>query len=146
MTIWKQVSALAVLLLSGCVTLGVGGRQTASSSCSFDQVWDTAIVSLEGFRLQSADKAKGVLETDWVEVESATRAGILQRDVNKERLKYVVEVKRDATGAIATVLQRREEWSPMGNRMRQWRAMPGNSSEEKAVVAEMARRLKEKGC
>jgi hypothetical protein len=74
------------------------------------------------------------------------RAGAFQRDVNKERLKYVVEVKRDATGAIATVLQRREEWSPMGVRMRQWRGIPGNPQEESAVAAEIARRLKEKGC
>ncbi len=143
-TIWKSISALAFFLLAGCLALV--GRPTASSSCSFDQVWDTSMVALEGVQLQKADKAEGVLETKWVEVQASTQAGILQRDVNKERLKYIVEVKREGTGAAATVLQLREEWSPMGNRMRQWRAMPGNSSEEKAVVAEIARRLKEKGC
>jgi hypothetical protein len=143
-TIWKSISTLAFFLLAGCMALV--GRPTASSSCSFDQVWDTAIVSLEGVRLESADKANGILETVWVEAEGSTRAGAFQREVNKERFKYLVEVQRGGAGASATVLQRREEWSPMGNRMRQWRAMPANISEEKAVAAEIARRLKEKGC
>ena len=144
MTIRKQVSTLALLLLSGCVTLE--GKPTASSPCSFDQVWDTAIVALADFRLQTTDKATGVLETNWVEVAASTQAGIMQRDVNKERVKYVVEIKQDGTGAVAAVLQLREEWSPMGVQSRQWRAIPGNSSEESAIAAEIARRLKEKGC
>lgn len=144
MTLWRQISVLACLLLSGCLSLA--GRPAASSSCSFDQVWDTAIVSLEGVRLESADKVKGALETAWVEVEATTRAGAFQRDVNKERFKYLVEVNREGAGARVTVWQRREEWTPMGVRMRQWRAMPANTSEEKAVAAEITRRLKEKGC
>ena len=142
--IWKQALLLTVLLLAGCATLE--GQPTATSPCSFEQVWDSSIAALEGVRLEKADKAAGVLETNWVEVESATRAGALQRDVNKERMKYVVEVKREGTGAAATVLQLREAWSPMGVKMNQWRAVPGNSTEEAAVVAEIARRLKEKGC
>jgi len=132
------------LLLAGCTTLA--GKPTATSPCPFEQVWDTAIVALEGVRLQAADKAAGVVETNWVDVESTTQAGALQRDVNKERVKYVVEVKRVGTGAAATVLQLREIWSPMGVKMNQWRAVPGNPREEAAVAAEIARRLKEKGC
>lgn len=144
MTIGKRVSPLALLLLSGCMTLA--GKPTAFSSCPFEQVWDTSMAVLGDAQVQSADKAAGVLETQWVEVEASTRAGALERDVNRERLKYVVEVKRDGTGAAAAVLQLREEWSPLGVRMRQWRAVPGNPSEESAVAAEIAKRLKEKGC
>ena len=142
--ILKRVGLLTVLLLSGCATLE--GKPTASSPCAFEQVWDTSIVALEGARLKKADKAAGMLETNWVEVESRTQAGIMQRDVNKEQVKYVVEVKPEGRGAVATVLQLREEWSPMGVRSRQWRAMPGNPSEEQAVATEIARQLKEKGC
>ena len=122
------------------------GKPTAFSSCSFDHVWDIAIVALADFQLQTTDKTAGVLETQWVEVEASTQAGALQREVNKERVKYMVEVKRDGTGAAATVLQLREEWSPMGVRSRQWRGIPGNSREESAVAAEIAKRLKAKGC
>ncbi len=144
MTIGKRVSPLALLLLSGCVTLA--GKPSASSSCSFEQVWDTSRTVLGDAQLQSADRQAGLLETKWLEVESSMTAGALQRDVNKERLRYVVEVKPEGRGAVATVLQLREEWSPMGVRSRQWRAIPGSSPEESAVAAEISRRLKEKGC
>lgn len=143
-TMWKKLPALGCILLSGCVTLA--GQPTAYSSCSFEQVWDTSIAALGDLQLQSADKAAGTLETKWVEVVASTRAGIFEREVNKERLRYGVDVKREGTGAIATVLQLREEWSPMGVRMRQWRGIPGNTVEEQAVAAEIAKRLKEKGC
>ncbi|OLD38927.1 MAG: hypothetical protein AUI21_06690 [Nitrospirae bacterium 13_1_40CM_2_62_10] len=142
--ILKQVSLLASLTLAGCASLE--GKPTATSPCAFEQVWDTSIVALEGIRLQKADKDSGVLETNWVEVGSATRAGVMQRDVNKERVRYVVEVKREGPGVAATVLQLREAWSPMGVMMNRWRAVPGNPKDEEAVAAEIARRLKEKGC
>ena len=142
--ILKQVSLLAGLTLAGCASLE--GKPTATSPCAFEQVWDTSIATLEGVRLLKADKDAGVLETNWVEVGSATLAGIMQRDVNKERVKYVIEVRREGHGAAATVLQLREEWSPMGVRMRQWRAVPGSLTDEEAVAAEIARRLKAKGC
>ena len=132
------------LLLAGCASLE--GKPTATSPCAFEQVWDTSIAALAGVRLQSADKSTGVLETAWVEVDSSTRAGVMQREVTKERVRYVVEVKRKRTGAAATVLQLREAWSPMGVMMNRWRALPGNPKDEAAVAAEIARRLKEKGC
>jgi hypothetical protein len=144
MIIWKHSVLLLALLLVGCATME--GKPTARSPCAFEQVWDTSISALAGVRLQSADKSEGVLETAWAEVESSTRAGVMQRDVNKERVRYVVEVKRERAGSSATVLQLREIWSPMGARMRKWHAVPGNPKDEEAVAAEIARRLKEKGC
>ena len=81
-----------------------------------------------------------------MEVEASTQAGILQRDVNRERLKYVVEVRPDGRGTAAIVAQLREEWSPMGALSRQWRAIPGHDAEEAAMASAIARRLKEKGC
>jgi len=140
----RLLAVLTCLVLAGCATLE--GKPTARSPCASEQVWDSAVTALEGLRLVNADKAAGVLETDWVEVESSTPAGIMQRDVNRERARYVVEVKQEGTGAAATVLQLREAWSPMGVRMNQWRAVPGNPKDEEAVAAEIARRLKEKGC
>ena len=144
MTIEKRLTFVGCLLLSGCMTLT--GKPTAVSSCSVEQVWDTAVAALGDVPLQSADKRAGVLETAWQEIEASTQAGAMQRAVNKERLRYVVEVAPDGRGAAATVLQLREEWSPMGVRSRQWRAIPGNASEEETVAAAIARRLKEKGC
>jgi hypothetical protein len=143
-TMWKMLPALGCVLLAGCMTLAE--TPGTVSSCSFDQVWDAAILTIADVQFETINKAAGVLETQWVEVEASTRAGALQREVNKERLKYVVEVKRDGNGAVATVLQLREEWSPMGVRSRQWRGMPGNPREESAVAVGISKRLKEKGC
>lgn len=141
---FQPLILLVILTSPACTTLG--NTPAASSPCSFDQVWDTSIVALADFQLHTANKTEGVLETGWVEVEASTRVGAFQRDVNKERLKYVVEITRDGAGATATVTQLREEFSPVGVRSRQWRGAPGNPSEETAVVAEISRRLKEKGC
>ena len=131
-------------LVPGCLTLA--DKPITSSGCSFDQVWDTAIAALEGGRLESVDKPKGVVESAWMEVESSSKAGVMQRDVNKERVKYIVDVKGDSHGTTAVVSQLREEWTPMGVRMRQWRSIPGNPAEESALAGEIFRRLKEKGC
>ena len=124
-----------IYLVVFCVACGLAGclsspTTSARSSCSFEQVWDTAIASLEGSQLESADKTNGRIETAWLEVPSQNRAGIMNRDVNKERVKYIVEVQRDVASAAATVQQRREQWTPMGARMRQWRALPADQAEE----------------
>jgi len=134
-----------------CVACGLAGclfssPPSARSSCGFEQVWDTAIASLEGSQLESADKANGRIETAWLEVPSQSHAGILERDVNRERVKYIVEVQRDGAATTATVQQRHEQWTPMGVRMRQWRPVAANPSEEAALATEISRRLKEKGC
>jgi len=140
----KQLVAAVCLLLTGCTTLM--GQQRVVSSCSVEQVWDASIAALRDFPLETSDKATAVLETRWVEAAASTQAGILERNVNRERMKYVVEVKPDGRGAVATVLQLREGWSPMGAQSFRWQAIPGNSSEEEAMASSITRRLKEKGC
>lgn len=134
---------LMFIALTACSTRG---HPAVVSSCSFDQVWDTSIAALEGLRLESADKSKGAVETDWTEVAASSRAGIFQRDVNKERFKYLITLQPHNAGTGVSVQQLRQLWSPMGARMRQWRSMPPNSSEEAAIATEISRRLKEKGC
>jgi hypothetical protein len=144
MTRCSYLSILMCLLLAGCATLA--GKPTASSSCSIEQMWDAATAALGDVQLETVDKTGGVLETKWVEVEAVTRAGALQRDVNRERIKYMVEVKPHGRGSVATVVQLREGWSPMGVQSRQWRAIPGNPSEEEALASAITARLKDKGC
>ena len=140
----KQFSVAACLLLTGCTTLM--GQQKIASSCPVEQVWEASFAALRDFPLETSDKATAVLETKWMEVSASTQAGALERDVNRERMKYVVEVKPDGRGAVAMVLQLREEWSPMGARSSRWQAIPGDSSEEETVASLITRRLKDKGC
>src|SRR2546428_8671474 len=80
-TIHRSLAVFTYLLLAGCTTLE--GKPTATSPCPFEQVWDTSIAALEGVPLQAADKAAGVVETNWVEVEASTQAGILLSDVSQ---------------------------------------------------------------
>jgi len=140
----RFLSSSFLLLLLGCST--VGNQPIIVSSCPFEQVWDSAIAALDGLRLESADKSKELVETDWTEVPASSRAGLFQREVNKERFKYIIQVKREDAGATASVQQIREQWTPMGVRMRQWRPMPSDVSEEAKLSNEISRRLKEKGC
>src|SRR2546426_12192511 len=123
-TTHRSLAVFTCLLLAGCTTLE--GKPTATSPCPFEQVWDTSIAALEGVPLQAADKAAGVVETNWVEVEASTQAGVMPRDVTKEQARYGVEVEREGNGAAATVLERREGWAPMGGKMKQWPPVPGN--------------------
>ncbi|TRZ98456.1 MAG: hypothetical protein D4R81_10730, partial [Nitrospiraceae bacterium] len=68
--IWKPCAVLALFFLSSCMTLA--GQPTAVSSCSFDQVWDTSILTIADVQFETINKAAGVLETQWVEVEAST--------------------------------------------------------------------------
>src|SRR2546426_11212454 len=90
-TTHRLLAMFTCLLLAGCASLE--GKPTATSPCAFEQVWDTSIAALSDVRLQKADKAAGVLETNWVEVGSATQAGIMARDGQQERVGEVVEGK-----------------------------------------------------
>lgn len=140
----KTLPPLLLVFLSACTT--VAEPSIARSPCFFNQVWDTAVASLEGAKLVAADKSRGIVETDWIEVEDSVPAGILQRNVNKERFKYILEVQSQGESAFASVRQLREGWTPLGARMRQWRAIRPDSSEEKELASVISRRLREKGC
>src|SRR2546428_14151992 len=129
-TTHRLLAVFTCLLLAGCATLE--GKPTATSPCPFEQVWDTSIVALSDVRLQKADKAAGVLETNWAEVGSATQAGVMQRDINKKRVRYGGGGKREGPGAAATGLQLREAWSAMGVMIEPWAALPRDPTEGEA--------------
>src|SRR2546429_7626803 len=127
-----------IYLVVFCVPCGLAGclsspTTSARSSCRFEQVWDTAIASLEGSQLESADKTNGRIETAWLEVPSQSHAGILERDVNKERVKYLVAVQREAGGTIAKSQQRPGQRKPHGVRMRPMQGGPAPLSHEKGA-------------
>jgi hypothetical protein len=148
MTPASALKTIALLMTFGLMEAcqGSAALPVARSSCGFDQVWDTVIASLEGAQLESADKAAGRVETMWLEVSSKSRAGLIERDVNKERLKYRVDITPHGSDAEAKVQQLRQAWTPMGVRMREWRAIPADAAEETALAQRISQRLKEKGC
>ncbi len=132
------------MMTFGCVSLM--NTPKVSTSCSADAAWSEVLASVDEFELRRIDKANGVIETDWIALQSKRRAGALQRDVNEERARFVLTITPEQSGNIITVLQDREFWSPMGQQQRTWRRISPNQEEEQRLAARIQKRLKARGC
>ena len=128
----------------GCA--GLSGAPKVTTSCSFDQAWSAALASLDEFEIRRVDQQNGTIETDWLVVQAMTRAGVLRRDVNKERVRFVLDVVPEHGGASVAVHQMREQWSPMGVRYREWRRMPPLDDEQARLARRIHQRLKARKC
>ena len=131
-------------LSAGCAGLFAAPKVT--TSCSFDQAWSVALASLEEFEIRRIDQPKGMIETDWVVVQAMSKAGALQRDVNKERVRFILDVVPEQGGVSVTVHQLREQWSPMGARYREWRRIPPLEDEQARLARRIHQRLKSQKC
>lgn len=131
-------------LLTGCA--GLFNGPTVRTSCSFDQAWSVALASLKEFEIRRIDQQKGMIETDWVVVQAMTKAGALQRDVNKERVRFILDIVSENGGASVAVHQLREQWSPMGVRYREWRRIPPLEDEQARLARRIHQGLKSRKC
>ncbi len=141
-----SITSLAGLcwLLAGCT--GLFGAPLVRTPCSFDQTWSVALASLNEFEIRRVDRRKGTIETDWVVVQAMTKAGLLQRDVNRERVRFLLQVTQENEGASVAVHQLREQWSPMGAQYREWRRVPPITEEEELLAQRIRQRLKSRTC
>ncbi len=141
-----SITSLAGLcwLLAGCA--GLFGAPMVRTPCSFDQTWSVALASLGEFEIRGLDQKKGAIETDWVVVQATTRAGLLQRDMNKERVRFILDVSSENSGASVAVHHLREQWSPMGAQYREWRRVPPITEEEELLAQRIRQRLKSRKC
>ncbi len=141
-----SITSLAGLcwLLAGCT--GLFGAPLVRTPCSFDQTWSVALASLNEFEIRRVDRRKGTIETDWVVVQAMTKAGLLQRDVNRERVRFLLQVTQENEGASVAVHQSREQWSPMGAQYREWRRVPPITEEEELLAQRLRQRLKSRTC
>jgi len=131
-------------LIAGCA--GLFGAPKVTTPCSSDQAWSAALASLEEFEIRRIDQDNGTIETDWVVVQAESKAGILRRDVNKERVRFILDVVPENAGASVVVHQMREQWSPMGVRYREWRQIPSFEDEEARLAQRIHQRLKSQKC
>jgi len=131
-------------LLTGCA--GLFNGPTVRTSCSFDQAWSVALASLKEFEIRRIDQQKGMIETDWVVVQAMTKAGALQRDVNKERVRFILDIVSENGGASVAVHQLREQWSPMGVRYREWQRIPPLEDEQARLARRIHQGLKSRKC
>ncbi len=143
--LWR-VSLLILIagVCAGCI--GFLGPPKVATHCPFDQAWSVALASLDEFDLERVDESKGTIETSWLTVQATTKAGVLERDVNKERVRFIVDVETQGQGASVAVQQFRETWSPMGSRYREWFRISPHRDEETRLAKRIEKRLQDREC
>ena len=100
------------------------------------------------FVLTQEDKDKGVIETDWATFASQRTYGVFQRQGNKERVRFVVNVDAARQPVRISVRQAREFFSPGGARSQgiAWKRIPPNAEEEQRLVRRITNNLLSEGC
>jgi hypothetical protein len=143
------IAGLSVVLMS-CATLS--GSHNQHYVCPYDDVWDAAVDSVKGRSLQAQDKTKGLIETNWLELEGRERPyGIFGREGfgNKERSRFTVTVKKLDDVTAVSVLETRQRWHAKGGVTQQatkWWPIEPSEEATAEVVGRMNSKLREKGC
>ena len=145
----RQVVLSLFLVVStvGCAAVS-GAPHTVKAGCSYDQAWAVALASVDEFALDTADKDKGVIETDWVSFASERKVGALQRQGNRERARFFLNVETARQPVSISVRQAREFFSPVGARSQgiAWKRIPPNAEEERRLVQRITNQLLGEGC
>ena len=150
-----QILPIAMILLLlffiGCAAMS--GSREQYYMCAYDTVWQASLETMKGESITSYDKAKGSIETGWMDVAPLMERsyGIFGREGfgNKERARITVSVKQMQDRAAVNVLETRQRWHARGGATSQatkW--WPTEPSEEatKDVVNRINTKLKEQGC
>jgi hypothetical protein len=136
------------LLTFGCASLSSTPKVT--TSCSFDEAWSVSLASVDEFELRRIDKPKGIIETEWIAIDSKKTSGFItfQRDVNAERARFFLNLSQHPIGAEISILQAREFFSPMGvqSQSNKWRRIPPIAEEEQRLAQRISTKLKAMGC
>ncbi len=140
-------SLLLVILTVGCAAVS-GAPSTVKAGCSYDQAWAVTLAGMTEFVLTQEDKDKGVIETDWATFASQRTYGVFQRQGNKERVRFVVNVDAARQPVRISVRQAREFFSPGGARSQgiAWKRIPPNAEEEQRLVRRITNNLLSEGC
>lgn len=102
--------------------------------------------------MQMQDKDKGVIETNWVEIEGKERSyGIFSREGfgNRERARMTLAVKRMNDVTSVSVLEMRQRWHLKGGVTQQatkWWPVDPSPRAEQAMMERVRKKLQEKGC
>ena len=100
---------------------------------------------MDEFALTQTDKDKGVIATEWATFASGRTAGVFQRQANKERARFFVNVEADRQPVRISVRQAREFFSPVGARSQgiAWKRIPPNAEEERRLIQRITNQLLE---
>ncbi len=141
------LSLFLVVFAVGCAAVS-GAPHTVKAACSYDQAWTVALASMDEFVLTQEDKDKGVIETDWATFASGRSVGVFQRQGNKERARFFVNVEAARQPVRISVRQAREFFSPVGARSQgiAWKRIPPSAEEERRLVQRITNQLLSEGC
>ena len=131
----------------GCAAIS-GAPSTVKAACSYDQAWSVALASMNEFVLTQEDKDKGAIETEWATFASERSIGVFQRQGNKERARFSVNVDAARQPVRISVRQAREFFSPVGARSQgiAWKRVPPNAEEERRLIQRITNQLLSEGC
>ena len=141
------LSLFLVVSTAGCAAVS-GSPGIVKAGCSYDQAWAVTLASMTEFVLTQEDKDKGAIETDWATFPSKRTYGVFQRQGNKERARFLVNVNADRQPVRISVRQAREFFSPGGARSQgiAWKRVPPNAEEERRLVRRITNNLLSEGC
>ena len=141
------LSLFLIVSMVGCAT-GSGAPHTVKAGCSYDQAWAVALTSMNEFVLTEKDKDKGVIETEWATFASQRSIGVFQRQGNKERARFFVNIEATRQPVKISVWQAREFFSPVGARSQgiAWKRIPPNAEEEQRLIQRITNQLLSEGC
>ncbi len=141
------LSLFLIVSTVGCAAVS-GAPHTVKAACSYDQAWSVALASMNEFVLTQEDKDKGVIETEWATFTSGRSIGVFQRQDNKERARFFVNVEAARQPVRISVRQAREFFSPVGARSQgiAWKRIPPNAEEERRLVQRITNQLLSEGC
>ena len=141
------LSLFLVVSTVGCAAVS-GAPQVVKAGCSYDQAWAVTLASMNEFVLTQEDKDKGMIETEWATFASGRSVGVFQRQGNKERARFFVNVEAARQPVRISVRQAREFFSPVGARSQgiAWKRIPPNAEEEQRLVQRITNQLLSEGC
>lgn len=148
---WFRTSAILLSALAGAGCASLSGVQERYLVCPYDTVWDVATETMKDRPIMVKDKARGMIETDWMEVDAAARSyGMFGREAsNRERARMTLLIKPMNDVTSISLSENREVWHRKGGVTSQaikW--WPVDPSEESmaSVLNRVNAKLKERGC
>lgn len=141
------LSLFLVVSNVGCTAVS-GAPHIVKAACSYDQAWAVVLASMNEFVLTQEDKGKGAIETEWTSFASDRTVGVLQRQGNRERARFLVNVDAARQPVMISVRQAREFFSPVGARSQgiAWKRVPPNAEEERRLIQRITNQLLSEGC
>lgn len=147
-TVFAALAALVVLC-----GLAVAQDQGATTfSKPFDEVWDAAIAALDdvGLALDNADKASGVLTSDWTSFKKkdgyadAKRPPAIQMEFDRSA-KLTIRVKASDDGSVAVAVDGAFKQSYGFKGPEKTRSCPSTGALEKKYIEALRAKLNQHG-